>query len=194
MGFPASPPLGDTLAGLLDVNLTGPVNRQGLVFDTASSKWVNAGFSGALVLADPVVPQAIPQAAWTAIILRTVVTDPDGYFAGANPTRLTVAETGLYVMTGSFDGGPSADQNCVIEVVAKKSGATFLSEYGNHRAVWPQVFLFGVGISGLGSFSTFPIPLTAGQYLEAMFRFEANGIGLTWGLSSGSSVGIIRVQ
>ena len=43
--------------------------------------------------------QAIPAAAFTALTMSTVVTDTDGFYNGAAPTRLTCKVNGWYIVT-----------------------------------------------------------------------------------------------
>lgn len=97
--------------------------------------------------------QVIPAATFTPVVFDTVDFDTHVYFNIANPSRLTVPATGLYLVCGGF----STDQTT--EVYLLVNGVTGVRKAVNQ----PLVVGGGLGIAQvLGLFS-----LAVGDFIEA---------------------------
>lgn len=160
------------LAGLSDVSVTAPQPGHALVWDGATSRWVNRV---------PTVPTAANRAAFRGALIGTTaaktgtgVLDPvtfwdvvdydtDGFWSAAQPSRLTVP-TGItkvrLTTTLAPTAGPVDGSNVNVAIRKNAStvrGAIFVGgEYGTLGAGWQQV--------------TAVLPVVGGDYFEVRFN------------------------
>lgn len=120
-------------------------------------------FSGAKVWQFSGSPQSIPDNTNTEIIWDTVIWDTDSYWAGGNPTRLTVPVTGYYEVgaIASWGDGGGVDER---PLFIKKNGVDNMV-----ITYWPP--------SRVGAHISAPLLLTAGDYVEVIVR-QTSGVSV----------------